>query len=50
MKAFTRIGILAGLIVLALLINPDVIRAQNYRGLCLADRMVARGIRQRNCA
>jgi hypothetical protein len=32
MKAFTRIGIVAGLVVLALLINPDVTRAQNYRG------------------
>jgi len=34
MKAFTRIGILAGLMALAFLINPGVTRAQNfnYRG------------------
>jgi hypothetical protein len=31
MKRFTRIGILAGLIALAFLINPTVTRAQNYR-------------------
>jgi len=31
MKAFTRIGILAGLLALAFLINPDVTRAQNSR-------------------
>ena len=32
MKAFTRIGILAGLTALAFLVSPDVTRAQNYRG------------------
>ena len=32
MKAFTRIGILAGLIALTFLISPGVTRAQNSQG------------------
>lgn len=32
MKVFTRLGTLAAVMALAFLFNPDILRAQNYRG------------------